>query len=94
MLIEQTYDLIFENNKSSSKSNTPTEASERTKPTAGTVKQKKTTQEFLNNIIDQLNVLLAEIITDENDFSRFDTVKSKLRELFIQLEKKDSYVRK
>ncbi len=55
-------------------------------PLLFSVKQ-KTTQEFLNDIIDQLDVLLAEIITDENDFSRFDIVKTKLRELFIQLEK-------
>jgi hypothetical protein len=89
MLIEQTYDLIFQNSKSSSKSNRPKETSERTKSTTGTVKQ-KTTQELLNDIIDQLDVLLAEIIPGDNDFSSFDIVKTKLRELFIQLEKKIS----
>ncbi len=62
-------------------------------PLLFSVKQ-KTTQEFLNDIIDQLDVLLAEIITDENDFFRFDIVKTQLRELFIRLEKKDFYVRK
>ncbi len=34
--------------------------------------------------------MLAEIITDENYFSRFDIVKIKLRELFIQSGKKNS----
>ncbi|CAF3058572.1 unnamed protein product, partial [Rotaria sp. Silwood2] len=86
MLIDQTYVLIFENNKSSSESNTPKEASEFTKSTAGTVNQ-KTTQELLNEIIDQLDVLLAEIITGEDDLTRFNIVKIDLRELFIQMEK-------
>jgi hypothetical protein len=58
-------------------------------PLLFSVKQ-KTTQELFNDIIDQLDVFLAEIITDENDFSRFDIVKTRLRELFIRLEKKIS----
>ncbi len=69
--------------------NTPKEASERTKSTTEIVKQ-KTTQELLNDFTDQFDVLLVEIITDENNFSRFDIGKTKLRELFIQLEKKIS----
>jgi hypothetical protein len=65
----------------------PKEISERAKSTVGAAKQ-KTTQELLNDIIDQVDVLLVETITDENDCSRFDILKSKLRESFIQLEKR------
>ncbi|CAF0791675.1 unnamed protein product [Rotaria sp. Silwood1] len=86
MLIEQTYVLMFENNKSSSEFNAPKEASECTKSIEGTVKQ-KTTQQLLNDIIDQFDALLAEMIADEDDLIRFDIVKIDLRQLFIQMEK-------
>ena len=45
-------------------------------------------EEKTQKIFNEFDEYLAEIVTDENDLSRFKNVKMKLRELFIEFELK------
>ena len=45
------------------------------------------TQELLNKIIEEIDVLLAEVCTNLSDINRFDVIKGDLRALFNELQK-------
>ena len=88
-LVERTHDVLWNNIRISSVSGAPNRPSEGTTIKTGTVIA-RSSQELLNDIVEQLDILLIETLIDTSDIERFDLVKRDLRELFTTLTKEIS----
>ena len=85
-LIQDIYNILVGDKKNRSELDAE-EDSERTTFRTQLSKEEKP-QKIFNGISNEFDVYLAEIVTDENDLSSFKMLKIKLRELFIEFERK------
>ncbi|CAF1598652.1 unnamed protein product, partial [Didymodactylos carnosus] len=90
-LVNQLHNVLTKNKEKISKTSTQIGASDLVKSSSRTI-NKATSQQLLNAIVEEFDILLGDALPTGDDLCQFNDVKDKLRELFNNLMKQNHVV--